>query len=479
MDDKQYVDKIFYKYGISNLLNFCESKYYNAYIDRIIYDYRILDKRGFTVSKFTKSRSFLLKYIYIVIGAFLSSIRLLFYRTPQKNIEERNIIALPYSDLYIRFKRLQEIISYPIMIYYHPVFHLKNLFIHRKYFKENNQMVVIDAFNVSDVIYLIWRFTINYCKLKQCSNELNKYFGYDTHHIVGAYAFYLLYEKSFGRFVEKKLSNLNRKIWFLDYDLDYKYIIFNDVIKKKRINDVTVHIQHGSFFEYEGAYCNPVSDVTLCCSEREKKIISKFNLYKADIRILGAPLQTFNDNIVSVNKKNEYSEYDCLFLLTSTNLSERTNIMKTILENHNFKKFKTLIRFRPVSVNEDRLVLASYISGGDISENSSLQNDIKKSKVIISFSEDATFQSLREQKKTILVVSQAAYKNYVFTQLSDSVFVTNIDNYHNVNLDYLIENYTSCNYSKDKFVESNFGINSIDELKDNMNKILIEYGCGI
>lgn len=464
MEDKIFIRELFEKYHINQILK-VKGKFLECLIDRIIYEYEIFDKGNFTTSRFSNINNFIVKSLIIVGGAFLSLLKSLKYK---KNIRlNSEIIAVPYADHIVRFKRLQEISDVSIDFIYPPIFHFDNLPNHLSTLKKQNNNVFLGSFSFQGIIQSLWIILRNYKSFKRCSQALDCHFESHTCRLPSIIILSILYRDFISSLIGK-ISD-KKRIWLFDYDFDLKYIIFNEIIHEKRPGDTTVHIQHGSFTSYEDAYCNPLSDYSLCCSPREENIIKLHNRYDSQIIPLGAPLQSFIDENLQTLPN---ISYDILVLLTSTyeknNTEKQIEFLKTIYNTN----YKYLVRFRPASRGLDEIKLKPYLSNVCVSKDSTLQEDISRAKIIVSFSEDALYTAIRNSKKIIIITKADITKIYKFDNKSSNLII--IENFKDANdseIKQLLDTYDECTYENDGFVLYNFGANSIPALHGNFMKI--------
>lgn len=467
--DIEFIKSIFEKYGVNNILNI-NGKYYDTLVKRIIYEYRVFDKWSFSTSRFSNISNFIVKTLIILGGACLSIIKSKKYKQNGNPIED-NIIAIPFADRIIRFKMLSKISEEDIGIIYPPVFHFTFIKDHLDYFITNRMNVHLGCFSFRSILYSLFIVLNNFHKLNNCSKELDQYFQSRTCKLPGIILLTILYHDFFERLI-RKIPPTTSKIWIFDYDFDLKYIVFNSIIHRQRKEDKTIHLQHGSFFNYHEAYCNPISDYSLCCSKREQEIINKYNPYQSTIIPLGAPLQTFLDSI-PINDPILSPTYDIVVLLGSTYEKKREQQQKTIIKLLNKNNYKVLYRFRPASRKIDELKLKSDIANSDISNGTTLQTDISRAKIIISFSEDAIYCAMRNQKKIVLFIDENPTSIYNYNCTTNNIYISNETGSEVLEIiDDMVRTYDECNYYNDNFVIFNFGDNDLTLLRGKFNCLI-------
>lgn len=471
--DNERVRSILDRYKINEFWNFSEC-YYSAYIDKICGDYLYENDIIYKNSRFGNLSFFGLHAVIILGGAFLSMLRCLKYKNRSFTTEkEIDIIAFPFCHYYIRFKRLPQILAKPFRIVSHPQFHVDYLDKHYKYFKSKNILLEVFSFRWKDIATSLKLLVQNYRKLKRCSEELNSLFGIHDGKFPKIFFFVLLYRGFMEDFISNQIKSKNPHVWIFDYDFDYKYIVFNDIIHKMCPSDKTIHLMHGTFVSdtVDNVYLNPCCDYTLCSSEREKFIIEKYNKYDSIIKPLGAPLQSFNDDCVAGSITQSY---DILLLLTSTHTEDITKLQKEILHQIPMQKYRVKSRYRPVSRIFDEPVLSGCLDGTVISENSSLLEDVLSAKIVISFSEDAIYECIRNNRP-VIYCKAIDYKQYYSTQYeSPYLKIANDSNFGEIELSLMIKEADKCNYRGDKFVIYNFGYFFLDDIKYRMDNILKE-----
>ncbi len=175
--------------------------------------------------------------------------------------------------------------------------------------------------------------------------------------------------------------------------LDYNRSIFIPIIQRLRKDNIpTIHMQHGMFIIpnsfYFPLYCSHV----ICCSEREKEYYLRSGVDSDNILVLGAPLQTLNND----NQKFMPS-YDILILLTTTRDELLRTQQQVFLDicRQEFSDLRYLVRFRPASEESDKKRLNIKFDSMKISNGTSLSEDLHMTKSVVSFSFDALFEIQR------------------------------------------------------------------------------------
>lgn len=463
------VKNILDKYQI-NKFWFLSPKYYEAYIHKICGEYQYENDVAFKNSRFIGIKSFFWQSVTILLGALLSWIKSVNIITNDKIANNGiRIIACPFCWRYVWFKRLPQLIERPMRVVYHPLFHYD-------YYKKNveaydRRYVAPEfyRFGLKDIFGAFYTIIISYNKVQKCSKELSNYFRSYNGKFAKIFVTPILYGGFMKRFIIENKFDDNRRIWLFDYDYQYKYIVFNNIIHRMRKNDITVQIQHGSFISFCGSFCNPISDYSLCCSLREKNLIEQSNVFHSKPYILGAPLQTFDD----VNKKKLDIKYDILILLTISDDRYYCS-MKNILLNKDIQKYKIKVRYRPTSKKRDMKALSPYTTKMEISENTTLLDDVLMSKMVICFSEDALYTAIRYNKPIIYIRDIDIEKNYDMSAKSRFFQIINSQDFSEADLDFMIKHRKECDYTNDNSVIYNFGYFQLDDIQTRLNCFIKE-----
>ena len=468
-DNFAIVKDVIDKYQINKYWNL-SPKYYNAYINKICGDYLYENDIAFKNSKFIGIKSFFWQSIIILCGAVLSWIKSVNITTNNKMVNNGiRIIACPFCWRYVWFKRLPQLIDRPIRVVYHPLFHYD-------YYKKNvesyDQRYVEPEFYrfvLKDIFCSFIILVFAYRRLHDCSKELDNIFKIYNGRFAKIFITPILYGGFFDRFIKRNEFDENRIIWLFDYDYQYKYIVFNNIIHRLRKNDVTVQIQHGSFAEFSRSYCNPISDYTLCCSQREKTLIEKSNEFQSIPYVLGAPLQTFDD----VGGEETVEKWDVLLLLTISSPANYIS-MKTIINSLDVHKYRILVRYRPASKTRDMKALGEFTNGMYLSEGTLLIDDVSKSKMVICFSEDALYTAIRCNKPIIYIRDIDVEMNYDMSEKSRFFHIVNSQDFSEIDLDFMIEHREECDYTNDNSVINNFGYFQLDDIQTRLNCFIKE-----
>lgn len=320
------------------------------------------------------------------------------------------------------------------------------------YYHERNGRVLFDVFSKEDVKeYSVFLKTnkrlINSVK---CSNK------YDTQQMkyqICRFALYGINAKRVFRNAEKRI------MWIFEHDKFFFIPVIN-VFRKKRI--LTIQLQHGTFFDPRTApYIPMYSDKVLCCSEREKDIYVECGEKEDDIYVVGAPLQGVSKGVLKAVEE----KYDIVVLLTATSLEELKNMQIECLNyiNEYLNSMKILLRFRPRSIEPDKEVLNPFIGICDVSEGTSLAEDISNSRRVINFSMDAAFEAIRAEKAFITFVrEEELYGHYLdgvcysIDQLEDGIKA-------------LLESTGS---KQSRLYLEKFGETNVDKIRGNFNRAI-------
>lgn len=201
----------------------------------------------------------------------------------------------------------------------------------------------------------------------------------------------------------------------------------------------------------------------MCCSPREKDIIDQNNKYKSRIEYLGAPLQSFIDKS---NADKVESSFDILFLMTDTYSAEIKMLQTIFLKGFDFLRHKVLVRYRPASRIDDETYLSPFIGGATVSNGTTLTDDVKSAKTIVSFSEDALYIGLRYNKRIVVICSEDPKETYNFDNSTSNIIITNHPSVSkSLDWDAFIGGAEECDYNTDNFALYNFGINNFEQLR--------------
>ena len=275
----------------------------------------------------------------------------------------------------------------------------------------------------------------------------------------------------FDIYFKDSCMNVSRGIWFFDYDKTPHFI---PIIKNVKSNNCkTIVLQHGMFFAKNKFYVPPYADYIVCCSMREKLILVESGMKKENIFVCGAPLQAF-DGYFGFNRNVEI-EYDILVLLANTRDVELVEAQKRILLELKKNDGKVLVRYRPASRKASVKVFDKYIDENMyISNYEMIEDDIARSKSIISFSHDSIYVCLMMER-----IVHFFCKGKIKKQLLDSsnVFVYSVDQEITRIVDYM----AMCDINK-RFVFTendlwNYGSLRISEKIDMYDQCLHKLEC--
>ncbi len=462
--ETDYVKQAFSEAGVDRLLGL-EGKYFDALVDVVCWSYRNTDSDIWVNSKFQRIESFSAKVAIILGGSFLSTVRYaLQYRKYRVSaLAERNI-AVPFCGAHVRFRDVFDLLGDDTCVLYPPIFHYRLLQSHVDCFEKQGRSLFLGNFRILDILSVALTVIRHQGRLRRCHRSLDTYFDRNYGSLASIVVTSLLYRHFICGIIKRIPRNGGSRRWFFDYDFDYKYIVFNSEIKKARKDDVTIHVQHGSFFGYNDAYCNPVSDVSLCCSPREKKIIEGANRYGSRIFAQGSSWQSIDRSVAKEGM--DVAQYDFLVLLTDTASKETAEFQKCLLGDLSRLDAKTLVRYRPQSAVADKKVLEVYTAGMAISAGTSLKRDILNARVVVCFSEDAVFECFRNDKKVLFMVKEIKCYDFSVAR-SNNISIQSIATYDPSILHHFLNN-APCDYAHDEFVRYNFGDFTFAKVKENI-----------
>lgn len=452
-------EKLFFKSLLENtsLLKTLslEGKYYERFCELLECEYLVKNTPSFVNSKFEKLGNPFLKLLMVFLGGLLSIILWPYYNFKIKYKDKHiyNLVFFPFAGHIVRYKDVYSITDRPLSIIYPPIFHYSKVINHIAYFNEIKKPIRLDCFNFGDLIKTFCKTLFSLKDLVCFESKINNHFGISEHKIVVLYFQFNLYSMYYLRLLNT--LDKNDRFWFFDYDLDAKYIAFNFKLHMLRPKDSSIHMQHGIFHKAEIEFSNTVADYHLCCSNREKDIIEAGNnAHGAKVIVQGCPLQSLNVQSIDIVKK-----YKLLILLTSTDLEEIFILQTKVLKLFYYMEAQVLVRFRPASYNIDREKLKNYLSQYNVSNGTSLEEDVKSANCVISFSEDSIFSCFRNSAKLILFVSDQMYE--IYETINDNS--PNMKVYSSSHLDedmlrVFADSNDACDFYHDASVIENFGI---------------------
>ena len=466
--DTEYVKQLFSESRVDKLLGL-EGKYFDAFVDVVCWTYRNTDSEIWVNSKFQRVGNYSAKVLILLGGGFLSAVKhSLIYRKYQPGDMAEKNIAVPFCGAHVRFRDVFDLLGDDTCVLYPPLFHYQFLQRHIDCFEAQGRRISIGKFRFWDILSVAWSVMVHQGRLRSCHLALDAYFAKRYGSLASIVVTSLLYRRFIRRILKLIPQDGVSRRWFFDYDFDYKYIVFNNEIKKVRRGDVTIHVQHGSFFGYNDAYCNPVSDVSLCCSPREKKIIEDSNRYGSRIFAQGSSWQSIDRSVVKSD--TDAIRYDFLVLLTDVMEQKSADFQKQLLVDLSQMKARVLVRYRPQSADADKMVLQEYTRGMTVSVGTTLKQDILRSRTVICFSEDAVFECFRNDRKVLFLVNDIKWYDFSIAS-SDNICIQSVETYNPKVLHGFLVG-ASCDYSQDEFVRFNFGDFSFAKVQENLASIM-------
>ncbi len=450
-------------------LGFGES-FYSGFVDAVELDIQYANhKNARTKSHHTSYFLFnvFLIFIYMLLSNFACFfLTLFFYRFDKQRLGKSDNIFIPFPDVrYIRFRLIPEIFPDNHLILYPPTFNFKATFKHSTYFHQKKSIFLLTSFGFFTPINFV---LISFKLRKEFKNIRSILSPEDINFFKNSLQIPILVSVAYKIYFENVINSLSlndkKRNWFFDFDKDYKYLAFNEVIKKSRNEDKTVHIQHGLFWNEDLVYIKPSTDYIFCCSKREKQIIDQSILNPNRSFVIGAPLQTF---VCENNSEIEFLKVEktkVLIILTVCVHDEVLELQKQVINYLQNKGESLQIRFRPASLIEDEKIIRPILNDkSEISRYNSLIQDISEAKMVISFSEDSLLNCFKLNKtiyfgcpydpKFLRENLDKSMPFYFFQTKNEFLKMYNQNNY--------IEHY---NWSDNSFVEDNFGSNSINIL---------------
>lgn len=432
-----------------------KGKYYERFLELLDIEFLIKNTPIYVNSKYEKNNNAYLKLLIVCLGSLLSIIRWPFYNRKIK-VKENNmqhVVFVSFADYIVRHKHVFSLLEQPVSVLYPPVFHYGKLDNHIKHFNSIGKPIHLGCFHLRDWISTFFYCLRNIGMLVSLSKSIDGHFNTTGNKFLVVYYQALIYSLFFKRLLRK--LDVDKRVWFLDYDLDCKYIVLNQLLHGERSNDISVHLQHGIFHDADCAYSDNVSDYDFCCSEREKQIIvNGNNHFNSNVIVQGCPLQSLQKIPQKLRKTNKV-----LVLLTATDLEETYKMQVKLLGILHDLNNNTLLRFRPASRLIDEQRLKPYIGGLKISNGTSLEEDVYSSECVISFSEDSVFSCFRSNTRVVLFVPEAMRKVYKAADgESKNMMVCSEENLNVEQIYKFIQNQEPCDYFHDDVVLYDFGI---------------------
>lgn len=400
--------------------------------------------------------------LILIIGMIRSMIHYAFY-VQKMTFKDYNykFIFVSTFDHTIRTKKVIEIgENLKHLVIYLPGMSIKNVQKHTSFYKMNKTAnVYFPPFSLLIIVKFILFLIKNSKKLLRLSYTTSEIGDKEQKFLYKIVFQYFIYDC----FTKNNLNNFlkNRDIkWLFDYDRTFLLPVINNVKNKGAIN---IHLQHGVLQNPNQFYIPNYCDYVMCCSEREKKHYIENGADEHKVFVIGAPFQSLSNDKVIIK---ETIKYDILVLLDSTRNEAYFKYQGDVIQmlNHTFSRFKILYRFRPASRNLDQEKFKHYISVQDISIGNSLLDDVINSRTVISFSFDAIFDVIRQEKPFLIVSS----KNILDESLK-TICITEIDLLKERVID-LLENKN--NYFDKKTCNYNFGELDYDLVKKRFVDIL-------
>lgn len=458
----QEVERIANKYGIPEVLGY-EGKFMSKYYEDVI-DININERKTglFPRTGYYKYKSFFIKSFLYFIVTFISAIRVFKYRRLIK-IKEKTPKAITYvggAYKVVKAKDIFEVVP-DISIYYFPTAGVNNLLVHIRTFNDKGRPIFIDRFRIIIILEVIRTFTFNYNRLKKFTKEIDRVYGTKMNDLIVVILKSLYFHYHYEAFVKKLVSK--KHVWLLEFHSGMEMLSFQDSIKRHRPQDITVHMQHGLMLESSYIeYHNPITDYDIVCGEREVLLLKDKNKYGSILLGFGCPLQSLG--VYSYSEPNMI-QYDLLVLLTITRPQTNLDLQVAILEKLSFmtSDIRILLRFRPASQEEDVVSLSKYVPIMNVSNGYTLDQDISRSKVVVSLSADALYHCFRFRKKALLIVPQHVVKDFSLCPYdSTNIKLITVDGLDDAIIRKLVSDKGIADYRHDDYVRFNFG--NIDTL---------------
>lgn len=355
-------------------------------------------------------------------------------------------------------------------VYYYPCAGFTFLPQHIREFNDKKQPLFVDRFKIRYILRVFRSFVCNYHRLKKFSTDVDRIYGASMNDIIVVLLKSMYYHYHYEREVEK-LSE-PKHIWLLEFHSGMEMLSFQDAIKRHRPQDITVHMQHGMMLESQCMeYHNPITDYDIVCGEREVLLLNGKNKYNSKIFGFGCPLQSLGDYL---KVDNEEEIYDILVLLTVTRPQSIFDLQAAVIKKLSaLSDKKILLRFRPASKQEDLKSLTALIHGMDVSEDSTLNQDIEKSKIVISFSADALYHCFRIGKKAVLIAYKYVVDDFSMCKSDSShLKVVTVDDFDVNDIKKALSEENRVDYRNDEYVKFNFGNTDTQSFRKDFNEFI-------
>ncbi len=363
---------------------------------------------------------------------------------------KENILLVETTDRYNNLEIVNE--AYPNSAFlFFPIFkfHVQDAAI--DYLKGKKIKYYFVNYKVQDVLW----FLFTSIKVFKSLNSFTKEIKLNADSMMSCNKVYDCLLKLF--FYKKVLrgSMWEDKIMMWRYDMSVEHLAL--YLQKDRIrNNVSVGVNHGTFFDFNITYTRSFSDYQMCVSEREKRDIIKYGSIKADhVFAIGGPLQMFSkENVGTSSNQTAYNKKGILVLLTNTSdiLDEQIDVLKLLDKEC---KFEIVCRFRPASYIKDMGKLKPFIpKNAIISTNKYLSDDVNKCNAIISFSLDAFPMCYNSNKRCFLFCDNLDYSivtdSFMVTDSMDNLrlFLINADK--KTKFDNTVDNYYLFSFGETK-----------------------------
>lgn len=465
MNQRDIIDKVGQasdRYGIPEILGL-KGKFLKKYIEDVI-DTNVDGRKSgvFLREGYYRYSSFFVKsllyFLVTIITIFREKKYVRLVKNPAKSFNKFVYVAGAYK--IVKAQKIGDILP-EASVYYFPLSNLNFIRSHIKTFNDKDFPLIIDTFQAKHILKTFKVFVINYRQLKQFSRSVDEIYGINYNDVIVVLLKTIYFVNHYNYFVQQLKQD--KHIWLLEFHSGMEMLALQNALKDKRPQDITVHMQHGTMLEHTyPEYHHPVTDYDIVCGEREVRILSDLNKYNTKLVGIGCPLQSLG---YIKDSPAELIQYDVLVLLTATNLTSTFGYQVKVLKKlSEMKNVKVLLRFRPASKIDDQCKLEPYTIGMIKSKGTSLDEDISKANVVISFSADAMYSCFRQGRKMMLIVLDNSIEAEFNKCNIDSanLKIMTADAFESSVLNQMIVNRDMVDYTNDSYVKYNFG--SIDTL---------------
>jgi hypothetical protein len=365
------------------------------------------------------------------LGIMLSNLlnRVLFRNYNDQNITEKYVFNTEMTSS-PKFTIMEELMANDLYCVCHiPTLHMNSMY---KYFKRNHHRQQNYRMLRFGNIYARYLNSIlcDYKYIRQIVKDIRENNNLYTSRIIIqniiSYWLFDIYKYQYYN------SLINSCTLIFDADKPPQYLPIVSEAKRQGRNNIC--LQHGSFFAENKFYLPAVASTVFCCSERERKLFIEAGHSKDDIFVIGAPLQS-----LEIKRPFDYGYKDKyrVLLILSEMSEEYYPLQEELIQYLYSKDIPTLIRLRPASAPSDlKRIGTTPNQFMRISEGKSLEQDIFRSELLITFSYDSVYSCMRSGKAFYLYLNNRAsneishkYEGPYFTSVKNLIQIIEINDF--------------------------------------------------